>query len=133
MTQPRRPFTALAALGMAGFVAACGGGADDNVGTIANATALATTRVVATADVQLEGCVLDNHGAPAAAAAVHARAVDGRLLSTAYSNAEGVYVIRVPAHSPMVLNTSVDAAGELALNTGGIAFSVGACMRTSSA
>jgi len=88
----------------------------------------AELQVQALAKVRLEGCVVDGQWMGAPGTAVHVRMADGRAVGTAITNAQGVFVMAVPAQSAIVLDTDVQATGGLVLNTGNAALSVAGCL-----
>ncbi|MBX3618593.1 MAG: hypothetical protein KF891_01175 [Rhizobacter sp.] len=120
----------VAAWACACLFTACGGGGSDAPSPTVSTTASAEAAEPAT--VQLEGCVLDAHDQPRAAA-VHATDEDGRLLASAASSADGVFVLRVPAHAHVTL--ALDAGGHepLPLLTGRSNVSLGGCLRDGTA
>jgi protocatechuate 3,4-dioxygenase beta subunit len=128
------------------WLAGCGGGVGNELAEAASTLAavessarapstassqvrsLANSQRVAAATVQLEGCVFNAQWGGAAGVAVHARTADGRTVGTAFTNARGVYVMRVPAQSAVVLDATVAGPGELSINTGSSPISVAACL-----
>ncbi|MBC7717669.1 MAG: hypothetical protein H7143_12095 [Pseudorhodobacter sp.] len=109
------------------------GGSGSNDATEAAVTSMCTTqsqalKASAATTVQLEGCVFNAQWGGAPGVAVHARSADGRTVGTAFTNARGVYVMRVPAQSEVVLDTAVAGPGELSINTGTSPISVTACL-----
>ena len=126
---------ALAAAGL--LLTGCGGGSSDsaNDGEVFGLTTTSvTTRAVPVEEpkrlesVQLEGCVVDRQWLSAAGVAVHVVLADGRAVGTAYTNARGVFALKVPARSAVVVSTDWAAPGALMLNTGSQAMSVAACL-----
>jgi hypothetical protein len=111
------------------LLTACGGGDDRAAETTSFASAHAPSPV---AQVRLEGCVLDDHDRPQAEG-VHAFGADGRLLATATSRADGVFVMTVPAGQ--ALSVGLDAPGHeaLSLTTTDGNLSVSACLRANRA
>ena len=107
------------------LLAGCGGGGVDGA-----ETPQASSQTAAAATVQIEGCVVDSQWMGVAASAVHVRASDGRLLGTAFTNRQGVFVVTVPVRIGIVLDTADSGPGEIALNTGSASLSVGACLLT---
>ncbi len=109
------------------------GGSGSNDATEATVSAMGTSqsqalKATAATTVQLEGCVFNAQWGGAPGVAVHARTADGRTVGTAFTNARGVYVMRVPAQSAMVLDTAITGPGELSINTGTSPISVAACL-----
>ena len=109
------------------------GGSGGNDATEAAVTSMGTTqsralKASAATTVQLEGCVFNAQRGGAPGVAVHARSADFRTVGTAFTNARGVYVMRVPAQSEVVLDTAVAGPGELSINTGTSPISVTACL-----
>ena len=110
------------------LLAGCGGGGVDGAETPQASSQTAAAAAAAT--VQIEGCVVDSQWMGVAASAVHVRASDGRLLGTAFTNRQGVFVVTVPVQIGIVLDTADSGPGEIALNTGSASLSVGACLLT---
>jgi hypothetical protein len=109
-----------------------GGGATDDAAMQAEVSSPSPEAVAtaeAPAEVRLEGCLVDSQQLPASAGTVHARTADGRLVGTARSDADGVFVLRVPARASIILETLVDERGTVALVTGNGSLSVGACLQ----
>jgi|JI102314A1RNA_FD_contig_31_3373203_length_695_multi_3_in_0_out_0_2 hypothetical protein len=104
----------------------CGGGGD--MADIAQPAMASSTQANA-ASVRLEGCVIDALWLGAPGTAVHARSADGRTLTTAMTDARGVFVMTVPARSAIVLDTDFAGGGEVSLNTADTSLSVGGCLR----
>jgi hypothetical protein len=102
----------------------CGGGGIDDV--VRSTTT--SRQSVAAANVQLEGCVVDSKYMGVSGAAVHVRTSNGRVVGTALTNADGVYVVTVPARSSILVDTTVGGAGGLSLNTGSGSLSVTGCL-----
>jgi len=123
---PRRALQIVAPWTLASLlVAGCGGGGSNND---AAQQAQASPQSVATATVQVEGCVINSQWVGAPGTAVHVRSADGHMLGTAFTNSRGVYVVTVPARTAIVVDTAVTGAGGLPLDTGSGSFSVGACL-----
>ena len=119
------------------LIAACGGGADTttpaSVPSLASALATSSlTADAAPATVQLEGCVLGPADQPRAAR-VQALGEDGRHLAAASSNADGLFVMRVPARQHLRLVVDAAASESLPLLTGESPVSLGGCLRDHSA
>lgn len=138
-SQTALSMTTLAGLSL--LLAACGGGSGNsaNDGEVFRLTSTSiTTRDVPAEEpkrlesVQLEGCVVDRQWLSAAGVAVHVVLADGRAVGTAYTNAQGVFALKVPARSAVVVSTDWAAPGALMLNTGGQAMSVAACLSADS-
>lgn len=104
------------------LAAGCGGGGD------AAPQASASRETAATASVQLEGCVVTSQWMGEPDRAVHARTADGRIVGTAFTNRQGVFVITVPARSDVLLDTTFAGPGEISLKTGSGPVSLGACL-----
>jgi len=109
------------------LMTACGGGGNDAAERPQASTTSAAPLAV---NVQLEGCVVNSEWMGARDTAVHVRTVDGRMVGTAFTNRQGVFVATVPARSTIVLDTAADGPGEIVLNTGSGSLSVAACLRT---
>jgi hypothetical protein len=117
---------------------ACGGGSGDsaNDGEVFGLTSTSvTTRALSPAQkqglpeaVQLEGCVVDSQWLSAAGVAVHVALADGRAVGTAFTDARGVFALKVPARSALVVSTDWAAPAALMLNSGSQAMSVAACL-----
>jgi len=131
------PMITLAGLGL--LLAACGGGGNSGIsandGEVFGLTSTSiTTRALPAEEpkrlesVQLEGCVVDSQWLSAAGVAVHVVLADGRAVGTAYTNAQGVFALKVPARSALVLSTDWAAPGAMMLNTGSQAMSASACL-----
>lgn len=123
------------------LIAACGGGADTtapaSVPSLASTSASSLASSSLTADaapatVQLEGCVL-GPGEQPRAARVQALGEDGRHLAAASSNADGLFVMRVPARQHLRLVVDAAASESLPLLTGESPVSLGGCLRDRSA
>jgi hypothetical protein len=111
------------------WLAACGGASNDVAEPISlSAATTSQSQALKSNTVPLEGCVFNAQWGGASGVAVHARGADGRTLGTAFTNARGVYVMRVPAQSAVVLDTAVAGPGELSINTGSSPISVAACL-----
>jgi hypothetical protein len=115
------------------WLAGCGGSGGNDATEATTAAAMATPqsqalKATAATTVQLEGCVFNAQWGGAPGVAVHARTADGRTVGTAFTNARGVYVMRVPAQSAVLLDTAVAGPGELSINTGTSPISVAACL-----
>ena len=65
-------------------------------------TPSSTYRLAPVAGVRLQGCVVDAGHVPRATA-VHALSAEGRLLSTGWTDAQGVFRMQVPAGRPLRL------------------------------
>ncbi|HEX3142235.1 MAG TPA: hypothetical protein VHQ87_19410 [Rhizobacter sp.] len=113
----------VAAWASACLLIACGGGSNEA------STPLAPNPVAASVtQVQIEGCVADPRD-PTHATRVQAFGEDGRVIATAASNAQGVFVLKVPARQNVRI--ALDAAGHDALDlmTGSTNLSLGGCLR----
>jgi hypothetical protein len=128
----------LTLVGLSLLLAACGGGSTDSAND-GDVYGLKTTSVTTGAlpqeekppqpqSVQLEGCVVDNQWLSAAGAAVHVRSADGRTLGSVYTDARGVFVVKVPARSAIVVATDWAGPGALALRTGNQPLTVAGCL-----
>jgi hypothetical protein len=127
------PLCTLALCGLlTALTTGCGGGgaADDPAAQGEASPQAAEATAAAPAEVRLEGCLVDNQSLPAPAGAVQARTADGRLVGSAYSNADGLFVLRVPARASIALDTLQGSRGEVALIAGDGPVSVGACLQT---
>ena len=133
--------TQLLALAVTGLLlAGCGGGSDSAIdaandgevfgltSTSITARALPAEEQKQPASVQLEGCVVDSQWLSAAGVPVYVALADSRAVGTAYTDARGVFVLKVPARSAVVVSTDWAAPGALMLNTGSQAMSVAACL-----
>jgi hypothetical protein len=105
------------------LLAGCGGSDNDSA-----EQAQASSPSVAPASVRIEGCVVNSQWGGARDTAVHLRTADGRVLGTAFTNRQGVFVATVPARSAIVLDTAASGPGEIVLNTGNDSMAVGACL-----
>lgn len=125
----------VAACACACLFTACGGGGSEataDPSTPAEASASITAPTATAATVPLEGCVLDLNDRPRATA-VRALGADGRLVATGRSNAEGVFVLHVPAQSHLTLGLDAPGQETLALLTGSTRLSLGGCLREADA
>jgi hypothetical protein len=109
------------------WLVACGGSGSNDAAETTVTTSQALKATSATT-VPLEGCVFNAQWSGAPGVAVHARTADGRTVGTAFTDARGVYVMRVPAQSAVVLDTAMTGPGELSINTGTSPISVAACL-----
>lgn len=136
-----KPTTALQMLTLAAAsltLAACGGGSTDsaNDGEVFGLTSTSVTTRALPAEakkelpdtVQLEGCVVDDQWLSAPGVAVHARSSDGRAVGSSFTDARGVFVLKVPARAAIVVATDWAGPGALMLNTGSQSLSVAACL-----
>ncbi len=82
----------------------------------------------APASVQLEGCVVDAAGRPAARA-VQVRGGDGGVAGTTVSSADGVFRLAVPAQAVLRVESLGPQADGLSVMTGSAALSMGGCLR----
>jgi hypothetical protein len=114
----------VAAVAAACLFTACGGGGSDAPPT----TTSASQATSLSAQVQLEGCVVDQNDQPRATR-VHAFSEDGRLVATATSSPQGIFQLTVPASQHV--NVSLDAPGHesLSLLTGDSNLTLGGCLR----
>lgn len=131
---------ALASIGL--LLAGCGGSSSD-ISTDGEQYSLKTTSITTQAmpeeakrplgqTVQLEGCVVDTLWLGAAGVAINVRSADGRAVGSAYTDTRGVFTLKVPARSALVV--SMDWAGPpaLTLQTGTEPLSLGACLPSAS-
>jgi hypothetical protein len=113
---------ALAAL----LLSACGGGGGVDDPATASAMAAGDSARTAAAMVDMEGCVVDHNFVPHSGS-VRALRADGRLLASAHTNANGVFVLRVPAQTTLKVELEAPDAQGIEMLTGRSNFSVGAC------
>lgn len=108
-------------------LAACGGG-----GPAATMEPSAMQRAAAeppTRTVQLEGCVVDQHGLPHTGTEVRALSADGRLVGDATSDRRGVYRLRVPAQQTVSVAVAQPNGDALVVPIGTTDVSVSACLQ----
>lgn len=107
------------------LLTACGGGGE--APTEPTTPQAHPAAVIRSDFVQLDGCVTDRHDRPLAAS-VHALASDGRLLASTRSNAEGVFALRVPAHSTVQLGLDTPGHNVLEVMTGSTSLALTGCL-----
>ncbi len=110
----------VAALASACLLTACGGGETDT--TAPSATALSSPSA---SSVSLEGCV---QGAQQRSATVQAFGDDGRLIASATPDAQGVFLLRVPARQSVKLQLAPGSDAGLGLLTGSSNLSLSGCL-----
>ena len=114
----------VAAVAAACLFTACGGGGSDAPPTTTSASQAASH----SAQVQLEGCVVDQNDQPRATR-VHAFSEDGRLVATATSSPQGVFQLTVPAGQHVSVGLDAPGHESLTLLTGTSKLALGGCLR----
>jgi hypothetical protein len=117
----------VAAVAAAFLFTACGGGGTDTPPT-SSASTSASLATSTSAQVQLEGCVVDQNDQPRATR-VHAFSEDGRLVATATSSPQGVFQLKVPARQRVSVGLDAPGHESLLLLTGSSNVALGGCLR----
>ena len=114
----------MAAWASACLLIACGGGSSSE----ADAPPAPTPVAASVTQVQIEGCVVNQHD-HGHATRVHAFGEDRRLIATTVSNPQGVFVLKVPARQNVRIGLDASGRDTLDLMTGNSNFSLGGCLR----
>jgi len=101
----------------------CGGGSDANS---SEPTVHAQTATLASS-VLIQGCVLDEHYIPKAAA-VRALSADGRIVNTVYTDLDGGFSISVPTNETVTVSIDKPGGDRLSIPVGTDPRTVGACL-----
>jgi len=100
---PSRVARALSTIALGLAAAACGGGGSDAPDMSATGVKEASAQAPSPAFVTVQGCVLDRHYIPTTGTPVRVLAIDGRLLGSARSDAQGRFTLRLPAQRDVLL------------------------------
>jgi len=127
--EARRLFGRFTATGFALALAACGGADEDMpVASASPPLKISATSRTAAAYVAVEGCVASGVFTPGRAA-VGATSSDGRLLATSSTNEDGVFVLQLPANTPVEISVLEPGGDSIELAVGTWPIILTGCLR----